>query len=77
MKNVPLWLKRLGLVKKELCGTRWPSAAEGLRQGMVLMALGLEISEKRNRNEPALFAKLDGRWTKRWSKERDRIHRAA
>jgi len=74
--KLPFWLRKLDLVKKELQGIHWPSTEDGLRQGMTLMALGLEILEKRNRNTPAIFAKIDERWIKQWKKDRARLRRS-
>ena len=43
-KQVPLWLRRLGLVKAELKGVRFPrNAEEGLKQVAALSAASLRI----------------------------------
>jgi hypothetical protein len=43
-RQVPLWLRRLGLVKAELKGAHFPrSAEEGLRQVAALSAANLRI----------------------------------
>ena len=52
-KQVPLWLRRLGLVKAELKGAHFPrSAEEGLRQVAALSAANLRILRAEVRSAP-------------------------
>jgi hypothetical protein len=45
--HVPLWLRRLDVVKAELAGTRFPrTAEEGLRQVAALSAVSLRMLEE-------------------------------
>ena len=78
--ELPVWLRRLSRVKEELRGYEWPTRAEGLRQGMALMAMGLEALEKSASSSKvtvsetlAAFARADARWVARWRKERVKV----
>ena len=87
--KLPLWLRQLDKVKRDLQGIRWPSAKEGFQQGLALMAMGLESLETEARNtissnDPILiqkhilerirqFQELDARWIARWRKERAKV----
>ena len=77
---LPLWIRKLHLVKTELKGIRWPGGEEGFRQGIVLMSMGLEALEKENTQNTislklAKFSESDMRWIARWRKERAKIFR--
>ena len=86
---LPIWLRRLSQVKMEHHGIRWPSVEQGFKQGIALMALGLESLEREMKarvsqdypNSPqiriskylASFAQADSRWVARWRKERAKV----
>jgi hypothetical protein len=59
-KSVPLWLRRLTLVKEELKGWPFPrTAEEGLRQCAALSAAGIQIFYETNgKHADRLLAKL-------------------
>jgi hypothetical protein len=51
-RQVPLWLRRLGLVKAELKGMSFPrNAQEGFRQAAALSAISLRLLKAQVRSE--------------------------
>jgi len=60
-KQVPLWLRRLRLVKAELKGERFPrNAEEGLRQVAALSAAGRRILRPEVRSAFTLSSRRRG-----------------
>ena len=73
-KKIPIWLRRLDVVKKEFQAMHWPSQQEGLEQGLALMAMGLQTLERQKRiADLKIFSKRDSLWANQWRKERGRI----
>lgn len=78
-KKVPVWLRRLGQVKAELRGVRFPrTAEEGLQQTAELSATSLRILKTGTRSAPptrillARMSQADARQSIIWRKERAR-----
>ena len=58
-RQVPLWLRRLGLVKAELKSARYPrNAEEGLREAAALSAINLRLLQAAVRSG---LARADGK----------------
>ena len=80
-KRVPVWLRRLPLVKAELGGLRFPrTAEEGLRQAAALSATSLRVLESQEgaskaRRLLARMACTEARRILFWKKERARYFR--
>lgn len=88
-RQLPIWLRRLAIVKTELKGVRWPTTEAGFQEGLVLMAWGLKALEAQARadtktSDPeqiqrrvsellATFAKIDARWIVQSRTERARV----
>ncbi len=71
-------MHNLKQVKADLGGYRWPSAAEGFRQCLLLMAAAWNVlqqdgSTRRVAGQLVKFAQWDARWETRWKKERAKI----
>ena len=74
-KKLPIWLRKLHLVKNELQSEHWLSSQQGFRQALELMSWGLEILNQTEDKEELrqLFTQSNTRWIHRWKKERARL----
>ena len=75
-KRPPFWLRRLGEVKAELKGTRFPkSAEEGMQQCAMLSAAALRLMKEQAGGEKemhrllATLSAAEARHAKRWRRD--------